>query len=256
MFQAIRRLMRPRWPVSREWAPGPQRVVLLASGEQTRWHGVGRKQLAPVDGEPVMLRTLRLVGRHLDTRPLVVTQCEEIARAVAGQADVLALPPEQRRWAVETALSSSAAWGESTWILLGDVYWTDSAIERVMRINRSNPPQYFISTGYKTSEKVLGFWRRRRARRSGDKRWDEILGLWFGANHRGLIADCLYHAVLAAQQGGRGKLWESYRSLCGFRLERHCLESRHRMDIVDGSMDFDTLEEYLAFVESDARHAA
>lgn len=217
---------------------------------------MGRKQLAPVDGEPVLLRTLRLVARHLDTKPLVVTQCEEIASAVAGLADVLNLPPSQRRWAVETALSSSSAWGEQTWILLADVYWTDAAIERVMSVDATEPPKYFVSTGYKTSEKVLGFWRRRRARRFGDKRWDEILGLTFGSDDRPLLANCFYHAVRAAQQGGRGKLWESYRSLCGFPLEQHRLESRHRLDIVDGSMDFDTVEEYLSFVESHRSRAA
>ena len=256
MLQIARRMLRPRQSMSAEWVNRPPGVILLASGEQTRWHGVGRKQLALVDGEPVLLRTLRQVKQYIRTQPMVVTQCDELAVAVAGHAEVLALPPGQRRWAAETALHSRAAWGDPTWILLADVYWTDDAIKRIMGVPASDPPQYFISTGYKTSEKVLGFWRRRRARRFGDKRWDEILGLWFRGHHRDLMADCFHHAVVDAQRGGRGKLWESYRSLCGFPLRRHCLESRHRIDVVDGSMDFDTVDEYFEFLVKRNRLAA
>lgn len=256
MLRIIRRKLRPRQRLVRDWTNHEPRIVLLASGEQTRWQGVGRKQLAPVEGQPLLLRTLRQVDSFVGARPVVVTQCEEIAAAVADRADVVALPADQRRWAVETALQSCAVWGDPTWILLADVYWTDAAIRRIMHIPPSEPPRYCVSTGYKTSEKVLGLWRRRRARRMGDKRWDEILGVWFRGYHRPLMADCFHHAVVDAQHGGRGKLWESYRSLCGFPLRRHSLESRHRLDIVDGSMDFDTVEEYLAFIDGHARHAA
>src|SRR5262249_31936691 len=128
--------------------------------------------------------------------------------------------------------------------------------ERIMSVPLSDPPRFFVSTGYKTSEKVLGLWRRRRPRRLGDKRWDEILGLWFRGHHRALMANCFYHAVIDAQCGGRGKLWESYRSLCGFPLRRHHLDHRHRIDVVDGSMDFDSIEEYFEFLAEPKRRAA
>jgi hypothetical protein len=256
MLRFLRKKCRPRREAPVPVVNRQPRVILLASGEQTRWLGVGRKQLAPVDGEPVLVRTLGQVQRHLGAEPLVVTQCEEIAAAVQGRAEVLRLPAHRRRWTVDTALNSCVAWGEPTWILLADVCWTDGAMERIGELSSLERPQYFVSTGYKTSEKVLGFWRRRRARRFGDKRWDEILGLRFRGSDAVLMADCFYHAVTDAERGGRGKLWESYRSLCGFPLRRHRLESRHRLDIVDGSMDFDTVEEYHAFLAGRARRAA
>ncbi len=244
--------------MSIEFVNKSPRVILLASGEQTRWDGVGPKQLAPVDGEPVLLRTLRQIKQYVATQPILVSQSDELADAVAGRAKVLVLPRGQRRWTAETALHSHSAWGDPTWILLADVYWTDRAIERMMAVPVPNWPQYFISTGYQTSEKVLGLWRRRRelARRVGDKPWDEILGLRFRGQNYELMADCFQRAVVDAERGGRGKLWESYRSLCGFPLRRHRLEERHRMDVVDGSMDFDTVDEYVEFLAERTRLAA
>src|SRR5262245_42396962 len=126
MLRIARRILRPRQWTGAEWANRQSAVILLASGEQTRWHGIGSKQLAPVDGEPGLLRTLRQVKQHVGTRPVVVTQCSEIAAAVADRADVLTLPPNQRRWTVETALHSCTTWGNATWILLADVFWTNA----------------------------------------------------------------------------------------------------------------------------------
>jgi len=85
-------MLRSRQSISIEWVNKSPSVILLASGEQTRWHGVGRKQLAQVDGEPLILRTLRQVKQYVGTQPIVVSQCGELATAVAGRAEMLVLP--------------------------------------------------------------------------------------------------------------------------------------------------------------------
>lgn len=211
-------------------------MIVLASGQQLRWGGHDNKHLVPIHGEPLLLRTLRQVRRHCATRPVVVTHCQPTIDTINGVADVLTLPAETRRWATETALCSCPSWGDPTWLLLGDVYWTDEAIGRLFNISDDRPPQYFIS--------------------AGTKGWDEILGVWFRGAHGRLMTHVLYHAVLDAERGGRGKLWESYRSLCGFRLPKHRLENEHRFPIDDESTDFDTWDECQSFVERHSQTAA
>ena len=200
--------------------------MILASGEQTRWSGVDAKQLIRIDGEPLILRTIRQVTLRLGVRPVVVTHHPCIQRTVGATADVLILPHDQRRWTAETTLHSMPVWGDATWILLGDVFWTDRAMDRICRMHCDEDIRYFITHGQK---------------------WDEILGVWLRDTHWDRWQRALEHAIRHARRGGRGKLWESYRSLCGFRLKKHKLDDYHRYPITDESTDFDALEDYLAF---------
>jgi len=233
MLRTLRKLLRPSFRVPGRDVRRTPSVVILASGVEQRWEGIPHKQLVRIDGQPLLLRTLRQLAERWDARPVVVTHHKPIAKAVAKLADVLALPENQRRWTAETALSSRIEWGDPTLILAGDVYWTDESLDLACGFNRGGPVRYVITAG------PVG---------------DEILGLWFRRRHRHRVAGALHHAVEHARlRGGGGKLWQSYRSLCGISLVRHKLETTHAVRIDDESTDFDTLRDYQEFL---AHHAA
>ncbi len=232
----LRKLLRPGFRVPGHVVRRSPRVVILASGVAQRWEGVQHKQLVPIAGEPLLLRTLGQLAERWDTRPVVVTHHEKIAAAVADMADTLVLEPSQRRWIVETALSSRDEWGDPTLLLAGDVYWTDAAIDTACDFNTGGPIRYLVTQG------PVG---------------DDILGLWFRRRHRHRVARALNHAIGHAKlRGGGGKLWQSYRSLCGFPLVRHLLEEVHSVRIDDESTDFDSLRDYQQFLERHANRAA
>lgn len=235
MFRILRKLRRTPFRIpAREIGKSPS-IVILASGVGQRWEGIQHKQLAPVNGEPLLRRTLRQLALRWDVRPVVVTHHPKIAQAVAEYADVLGLAAHQRRWIAETALSSRAVWGDPTLLLAGDVYWTDDALDIACGLNTGGPVRYLVT------EVALG---------------DDILGVWFRRRHRNRVATSLQHAVQHAELGANAKLWQSYRSLCGFPLTRHQLEGVHCVRINDESTDFDTLGDYRAFLGRQQSSAA
>ena len=236
MLRMFRKLLRPGFRVPGRVVCRQPRVVILASGVGQRWEAIQHKQLAPIEGQPLLLRTLEQIAQRWDTRPLVVTHHEPIADAVDGLADVLELPEHQRRWTVETALSSREHWGDPTLLLLGDVYWTDAALDVACSLNHGGPVRYLVT------HTSVG---------------DDVLGIWFRRRHRHRVARALHHAVQHAFfKGGGGKLWQSYRSLCGFPLTRHNLETTHAVRIHDETTDFDSLRHYQAFLQRTLSSAA
>lgn len=236
MLRTLRKLFRPGFRVPGRVVRRTPSVVILASGVAQRWEGIQHKQLVSIAGEPLLLRTLGQLAQRWDTRPVVVTHHEKIATAVAHLADALVLEPNQRRWTVETALTSRIEWGDPTLILAGDVYWTDAAIDTACNFNTGGPVRYLVTQG------PVG---------------DDILGLWFRRRHRHRVARALNHAIQHAKlHGSSGKLWQSYRSLCGFPLVRHRLEEVHCVRIEDESTDFDSIRDYLQFVERTNKRAA
>ena len=236
MLRTFRKLLRPGFRVSGRVVRRAPSVVILASGVAQRWGGLQHKQLVPIAGRPLLLRTIEQLATRWDVRPTVVTHHEPIAQTVDNMTDTLALESNERRWIAETALNSRAAWGDPTLLLAGDVYWTDAALDLACHFNTGGPVRYLVTQG------PVG---------------DDIVGLWFRRRHRNRVARALNHAVQHAQlHGGGGKLWQSYRSLCGFPLTRHRLEQVHAVRINDETTDFDSLRDYQRFLRQHEFKAA
>lgn len=236
MLRTLRKLLRPSFHVPGGIVRRSPSVVILASGVEQRWEGVPHKQLAAIDGRPLLLRTLAQLAKRWEARPAVVTHHKPIAKAVARVADVVELPAAERRWTVETALASRTAWGDPTLILCGDVYWTDDALDIACSLNHGGPVRFLFTEGQ------VG---------------EDILGIWFRRRHRHRLARAFNHAAVHARlHGGGGKLWQAYRSLCGFSLVRHRLETTHAVRIADETTDFDTLRDYQEFLARRSTRAA
>lgn len=118
-------------------------IFILAAGEQKRWGGqYPVKQLLPIKGEPLILRTIRLLGKN---KPIVVTYRPEIIEQVPYW-----LIPKRRRWTTETLLSTSEKWySRQIVILLGDVLYSPKSLDLIL----SNQDRFTV---FGSSHEIFG----------------------------------------------------------------------------------------------------
>lgn len=191
-------------------------VLILAAGEAVRWAGSPMKQLMPIQGVPIIVRTCRLVA-VAGHAPIVVTQHQEILNAVAPKGGAaFSFTPHGSRWLVETLLSTRLWWGEQTVVLMGDAVYTAELMRSIMQ---PTPDVMFWGQPH------------------------ELLAMSFSDQERVLSA--LRRVVEDAERGGEGKMWSLYRQLNGIPPQEHRLDGIFTLvqDVRVG--DTDTVDAYI-----------
>lgn len=199
-------------------------AVILCAGTGDRWNnylGIP-KQLIEIGGETLLDRTIRLLKRDGVSDISVITNNQLLKRE-----GIKTFAPEKYEWTVESFLSTRTLWKEKTLVLLGDVFYTNKAMHRIV-----------------TSPNSIGVFGRSGASKCTFKTTGEIFALSFDSSAIGSVIEHLTKARENAKQGGRGKLWEFYRSLVGVPLKEHKVESKVFLNINDFTDDFDSPEEY------------
>jgi len=202
--------------------PLDTRVLILCAGEGERWgEYLGKpKQLAPIFGVPLLVRTAGQVQHYFGVSPVIVTHDPRLH--IPGCDSFC---PEQRRWVVETFLSTACLWSSRTVVLLGNVLYTDAAI-----------------TICRAASGGLVIFGRQGASIFTGKRYGELFGLSFTRDYSDFVTHCLIQVIGDATRGGRGKLWEFY-----FLAQREPPSGRPPIEfceIHDYTEDFDSPEEY------------
>lgn len=201
-------------------------VLLLCAGDGTRWGEYLRvpKQLIPFNGEPLLSRTLRLLG-ELGYKSEIASVSWDSRLHIRGTVSFI---PQAYRWTVETLLATRPLWRERTIVLLGDVYFTPRALRRIL--DYTNP---------------IGFFGRPWPSAYTGCDHGEIFALSFSADGAEKLVRGGTHALLAVKRGAWGNFWDLYHSMTGLELGSSRTESR-LFDIVDDlTNDFDTPREYL-----------
>ncbi|RMF90951.1 MAG: hypothetical protein D6741_16455 [Planctomycetota bacterium] len=197
-------------------------TLILAAGTGARWTGASPKQLALCGGVPLIDRTIAL-ARDFDISPVVVVTCDpRIVRPSAGW-----YMPRRCRWAVESLYETRPLWRERTVVLLGDVFYTEEAFAAITSDVRS-----------------LAFFGRSGPSRFTGSRHGEMFALVFDRSLTNRLITHLERAIEDARRGGRGKLWELYRSCAGLPLRRHQVEDALFCEIDDHTDDIDSVSEY------------
>lgn len=103
--------------------------LILAAGNAERHNG-GNKPLLKVNGETLLNRTCRLSREHSNG-----THVEWLVSHVSYGSGCMQIQPKKRRWITETLLSTHQFWSDvrDTIVLLGDVFYTDAAMEKVFK---------------------------------------------------------------------------------------------------------------------------
>lgn len=192
--------------------------LILCSGRRPLWVGQRARQLVTINNELLIERIQRQAGDSAGkNHPIVVTSLPAIQRH-----SQTCFIPEKDRWMVETILNTKELWSDRTIILLGDVIYSDEAMARILACER--PVAMFGS-------------------------FLKEFALSFSAEAQFAVEAALTVALVDALNGGRGKLWEVYRLLCGFDLRETKFEDKIFHLIDDYTDDLDTIDDYYAFLD-------
>ena len=167
----------------------------------------------PVGGKPLLVRTREQVQKF-EVFPMIVTPHKPIYSQFPH-----CFVPEYSDTGAETLLSARPIWGDRTYVLMGDVLYSDEVMHMIM-IDRN----------------ILSVY--------GDK--DEIFGIVFAKKRAHMVT-----AALGGTWTHRPWLWAFYRLLCGFGVTSHRFDDTiyHRTPEGDYTQDFDTIQKYQKFLE-------
>lgn len=150
-------------------------VLILAAGMGVRWEPSHLKQLAIVDGKPIIENILTQIPEAI-----VVSH----HRALHRYPHVV---PSRHFFVLETILSTISLWKSRTIILLGDTTYGEDDLKQIMEYDGD-----FAIFGSKTQV--------------------EIFAISFTPKAKTELLHHLAVALLEAYQGGRGKIMDMYRS--------------------------------------------
>ena len=188
---------------------------IFAGGGNTRWinsGGEGSKELAAVDGIPVIVRTIQQM-RLIRIEPIVVTTKPDIIQTV--DCEIASRQSEPIANAV-----FNHKWGARNILLLGDVYYSEAALNTILT-------NAHFAFGNEIEIFAL--------------RWDSRMIQQFEM----AVNFAVTHHF---RKGSRGKLWEVYRAFNGYNLNVHEFGKSFGL-IEDETDDFDTLQEYKSWLK-------
>jgi len=167
-------------------------AIILCAGSSSRWkwkdHMNIPKQLVPVPDEPLLHRTIRLLRKYGYGEPVVVTHNDKLKSS-----KYLCFEPKKRRWTVETMLSTSNIWSDTTCIFLGDVYYSENTFNYMKE----------------THQKITFY-----GRIPVDKYRGEIFAIFFDRKYHEKMKKSLNSAIILAEKtNSLNEVWQPLRRL-------------------------------------------
>lgn len=218
------------------------RIIVAAAGHQRKWGGyLGvPSHLAPVGGGTLLRRTLEQALRHSDDVHVTYPEdqyLDSVPLGVAAHLRTADFPSEYR--------ATRSLWNPDgrTVLLLGDVYFTDDAIEKIV----ADPSQTFRGFGRKGASKVTGC------------RYGEMFAAsWTTSDHQTM--DEYLEVIEEHHRNGtitRPTGWMLLRAWSGIPLNRHRCDPNWMATIDDLTEDWDFPVDYDTHpVIVDAKRAA
>lgn len=220
-------------------------VIILAAGTGERWAKGGPttlKQLADVGGETVIERQLRQLHARGIWDITIVAHDYRLKHEQVGW-----FVPEPRRYVVESWLSARELWRDGTLVLLGDVYFTDAAMDTML-----------AESGLKW------FGREHPSKLTGGPGEVFAMGIGDPATHERVVT-ALRVGIEHADETGphrdrsgapKGSVWQPYRHLIKCPLDDHRVDEDIWVEIDDWTDDFDTPTRYAIWSENRERFGA
>lgn len=199
-------------------------ILILAAENQKRWGDHEHpKQLVDIGGEALLARLVRQC-RERDHEPVIVTHDERLNLSEKS------FVPAARRWTVETLLSTRELWKDRTIVLLGDVIFTEEALDKII-LNRS----------------LIQVFGRKELRYRLVGRHYEIFALSFDRSQHRQINDTFREILAREPAKGGGKLRAFYEKHCGLPFGSNQHEDVVFYPIEDWTEDIDEPEDYEQF---------
>jgi len=234
----MRRIRQPesqpdlREPVT---SPAYSRVVIMAAGNGKRWknHLGVPKQLAPVKGEPILLRTIRLLKERGITDIWVTVRY----KGQYGDLGVQEYVPENNEYDIDRIYASREL-APGIW-LYGDCYYTEKAIDTIL----GDKHDYWFFGRYKMLQRHGKTNREMYAIKVNDfviQKAKELRDLVVKGTIKQSIAQTLHRYI----EGGK-----IIGTTIRLSRERH-RERLYFTEIADDTDDFDTAVQYSNFIKN------
>lgn len=194
-------------------------AILLCAGDGTRWKGPYPKQMLQVNGRYLIQRTAATAWRKTDDLFIMAKVADWKMECFDGWEPVL-IDPKERRDITLTLHSSIPFWKGHITVLLGDVLYSDWAIEELFT-PRDVP--YFLGTG------------------------SEIFGLSFPESCHDRVISAL---CICGGCGAEAHLCHLWRVLTGLPIHEHwktpptAAQFFHYQPVGDITRDFDHYKDY------------
>ena len=106
-------------------------IIITAAGEGIRWNNEisELKQLAIIEGKPVIQRTIDQLHNYGYNNVYVATRSDVLANAISN---AQIIEPQKTNSLSDTILSCAEYFSDRTVIILGDVYLSDSALQNIL----------------------------------------------------------------------------------------------------------------------------
>lgn len=113
-------------------------IIIICAGEATRWgnHLGVPKHFAPIDGEPILNRTVRqLLERGM--RDIHVVSKDDPRYKIEGAEQYIARVDYENNADADKFLSSKELWNKDgrTIVMYGDCFFTDDAIDQILKFD-------------------------------------------------------------------------------------------------------------------------
>ena len=200
------------------------KVFILCAGNSKRWTWeTTSKFLVPVFNDRLLPRTVKQINRY-GNFPVIVTHEENLILDLPQSC--VWLNPENRKYTCQTLDSTKKFWDSKVIILLGDVLYSNSLIDKL----------------FSTQGKIVFF---------GSLSQREIFALTF-TDHPAIIRG-LEEVSNRTSQGHHGQLWQLFYSLNSLPAHEHPpfmpFNSNMFSNVTDFTQDFDSVEDYKKFLK-------
>lgn len=197
------------------------KTLILCNGPEVRINGI-LKQLLPVAGKPILRRTVDLLRDRGQNDITIVTGNPKLMFD-----DVPSYDPGPDEPGTAVGLSSSELWSQKapTLLLLGDVFYTEEAIDTILAPTDEDW-QFYCRFGY-NQDGSLG----------GGEGWAVKFKPKVGPKYRGVLIS------LSRRKLPDCHFWQHYRAMNGADPLVH-VDFGYRIIIDDLTEDFDTRESY------------
>lgn len=197
-------------------------ILIWASGSALRFNGE-TKQLLPINGEAILLRTIRLLKTYTSNKDniVVITNKKDIKQELQ-KIGCYYYTPENHKWLTDTLLSTESLWSNKRTICLyADVFYSFDTLNKIVSYD----------------DKGLMFFSRK----------GEILGFSFTPRKAAFVKEKCAHVSKEADAGRaktKGKGWCLFRACSGRALSERNFESDIMVKFGDRSTDVDSPTAY------------
>ncbi|MBA7525231.1 hypothetical protein ES705_17380 [subsurface metagenome] len=210
------------------------RVFILCAGVD-KVAGNIRKELLKIAGEEIIRRTIRLFKTYEPNCEIfIVTQHVEIKDNIKELKDdkLFYINPAQRRYPLETMLSTQEEWVDKNIIVHGDVIFSSDAVKKMV-----------------TVENKLCFFSRRKRAVYTKRKAHEVYGMLIPLDRKEQTTRDSLEAIDQSSGKVKGRIKRLANFMTGRKINSKKMKRKFVVNINDATDDIDSMRNYRRYIQ-------